>query len=214
MRMLSRALCIPGNCVTTAIRRKLPARRTLSVSHHHHHADKENSRRNPILAAAIREGLPLLQETAAKIQASPLTRQALEATDAQQQQALEDESPKRRYMQHHIRTAAVDCLEEHVLQQQQQEAIGDWSVQGEPMEIVAIRLSSSLQHAVLYWTLPRSLAETAHIDDLLELQQVLAAQWNTTRLVRAIQAKLLQRWPRTPALRLEPATPDMMILQV
>ena len=234
--MLSRAFCCtPG--VASIRTRALVLHKTLSTTsvtttHHADAVDDEalsselhqtdstnnNNTRNPILAAAIREGLPLLQETAAKIQASSVTRELLDIKKAQEQQvAEEDESPQRQYMQYHIRVAALDCLEAHILRQQQQhiedaqeEPLGDWSVQGEPIEIVAIRLSPSLQHAVLYWTLPRSLVETAHLDQVLKLQGVLAAQWKAQSLLRATRAKLLQRWPRTPDLRLEPATPDMI----
>jgi hypothetical protein len=135
-------------------------------------------------------------------------------------------SPKYQYTLYHVRAAALQCLEMNCALSQK--TVGEWSVQGEPVDIVHVQLSSSLQHVTLYWTIPYSLwllndqvqkkrSEEA-IDSVLELQEVLNQRWTTgkpnaaSRMASRIQRYLISnnKWARSPSVRLEPAKPSML----
>jgi hypothetical protein len=176
--------------------------------------------RNPILTSVIREGLSLLQETSTKIQTSPITRQSFQPEGDSPDATDDQKSPRRQYMQHHIRAALIVCLEELLARNDSYSSsspINDWSVRGEPVELVGIRISRSQQHAVVYWTVPQSYLDgNVQVDAVLQLQQMLHQHWSTVgandRLIQAVANKLrnTNKWARVPVLRLEPATPAML----
>ena len=175
--------------------------------------------------------MPLLHETVEVIQKSSQSRQPFRIELDEQSSSRDDErkhSPKFQYTLYHVRAAALQCLETN-LANHDGLTVGEWSVKGEPMDIVHVQLSSSLQHVTLYWTIPYSLwlldedriesntSEKA-IDHILELQEVLNKRWTAgkpnaaTRMASRIQRYLISnnKWARAPSVRLEPAKPSML----
>jgi len=170
--------------------------------------------RNPILADAIREGFPFLQEQAQRIQASPKAR---EVFLVEEKVALKEEkihaSSAHAYLSFHIKEAAEQALEDASAQN------GDWTVKNEPVQILDVKLSVSRQHATIYWTLPPSRIPTKYsveqqpdlFETLLEIQNRYEQVWQPRELLSAIQFHLQRfRFKRLPALRLEPATENML----
>jgi hypothetical protein len=165
------------------------------------------------------------------IQASSQAKQSFRIELDEMSSAKHDErqlSPKYQYTLYHVRAAALQCLEMNCAMNLSQKTVGEWSVQGEPVDIVHVQLSSSLQHVTLYWTIPYSLwllndevqkkrGEKA-IDSILELQEVLNQRWTTgkpnaaSRMASRIQRYLISnnKWARAPSVRLEPAKPSML----
>lgn len=199
-------------------------------------------KRNPVLAEVIREGLPVLQETAAAIQASHHTRQPIFTQNNDdgegdikpiydRNRSGDDfrESPKYKYTAHHVGEAAFECLNElalniddHDRTTSNSSSIGNWTLHSEPMQIVGVHLSSSLQHAVVHWSLPVSIMDDVvrkaavkprsstseenesfssngmnqqherSIDHILQLQDILQRHYDEELLVRRMRARLRQ----------------------
>lgn len=195
--------------------------------------ESRQQHRNPVFASVLREGMPLLHETVEVIQKSSQSRQPFRIELDEQSSSKNDErkhSPKFQYTLYHVRTAALQCLETN-LTKHDGVTVGEWNVKGEPVDIVHVQLSSSLQHVTLYWTVPYSLwlldedrlesknnASELAIDHILELQEVLNKRWTTgkpnaaTRMASSIQRYLISnnKWARAPSVRLEPAKPSML----
>lgn len=204
-----------------------------SVTLRNNNDSNESRNRNPVFASVLREGMPLLHEAVEIIQKSSQSRQPFRIDQDDPNSSKNDErknSPKFQYTLYHVRTAASQCLETNLMMQDAT-TVGEWCVKGEPVDIVHVRLSSSLQHVTLYWTIPYSLwlldenrlesksntGEQA-VDHILELQEVLNKRWTAgkpnaaSRMAGKIQRYLISnnKWARAPSVRLEPATPSML----
>lgn len=212
--------------------------------------------RNPVLAEAMRETFSLLQEPAKIIQRSRHSQQELFPTayaKAQYNDELDVDAdmpppnvnepeftscPRYQYTLFHLHETATHCIETIAERNPARRAVAEWVIDREPVELVHVRLSSTLQNATLYWTLPSRFFEgprpplthdveapippiiQRRLEHIMEMQHILDGKWNSKRdtispadrLARSIQHHLRThlQWTRVPALRIEPASPNMV----
>jgi hypothetical protein len=158
--------------------------------------------RNKALAAVIRDGLGFLNQTALYIQEAKVTKRPLFA--------VHRESPDARTLaeEHRILSTANDCLDDLV-----QKGDGSFTIQGDPIVLLAIRVKPSLKQAIIYWALPPSILLdeefTQEQKDYLVFRMEGIMEKSAYKLQQRVSSVLSSYFP--PKVRFEPATTEMLM---